>query len=422
MLLPSLVVWASSLPGAQPQAAFDCTGNARRSIPNLCACALSPKLRAAVRRGDVQVLFAHLPKAGGTTAEAFFDDYLRKASGRKPRRFALPRPRDVDRWYALKPEQRTSTRLLVSKASAQLDDAARVDARGLPRLMATTLRDPVERILSHFRYIQPAAHARLVEWGLGVPLSRRARPGGCTVRGLNVTDLGAFARWYRAHRTHLIDVSNLAVRLLVTRRENSAHALASQSESYWDDPKCMPTALPLPAVSSSDLAHAQRRLARMALVGLVHDMGTVLRVWRAALGMGAAEHAPPPPAPARNASGPTGKSGSGKSGWMCGESQSNDCTGATGARAALEREWPALVRQIEADNRFDMQLWAYASSLYELQLRACNDRLRRPKQQHSASLDNAPTRLPRQPTPTARGPLADRLRPRRKQQPGSGTR
>lgn len=131
-----------------PAQTFDCSASTGSALPNLLSCPLDSATRAEVHNGSLQVVYVHIPKAGGTTAEKFLEEYLKHSRhGERPRIMMLGRSWTLLRYLGLPEGAKENVRLIASKASVSVDDQ---DA-GRRRLMAIVLRHPVDRAVSHFR-------------------------------------------------------------------------------------------------------------------------------------------------------------------------------------------------------------------------------------------------------------------------------
>lgn len=303
---------------------FNCTSGPL-VVPNLIACNNSARRR--LTNENIQIIFVHIPKAGGTSCEMVMGEYVDDRWGTNATRLLVVRPSTLDAYMRRSVEKRLTVRMLGSKASVGALD---LDPR--TRLMATCVRDPVERIISHFRYVKDT-HLNTA----------------CTTAGLDTRLVVDMRRWYDKLRDQPpVDLSNFEVRLLVTRLEAPELSKSSDGPYYFNDRECR-SSRPLPAVNATHLQHAIRRLSQMTLLATVDDLAGDMHAWRVALGL-KLPSARPSEAPR-----------------ICGNKQHVKCGNAAGARSLLVREDPALLAMIEADNSFSMELWRHAQQLITIQ-------------------------------------------------------
>mmetsp|Transcript_18141 Transcript_18141/g.55821 ORF Transcript_18141/g.55821 Transcript_18141/m.55821 type:complete len:187 (+) Transcript_18141:172-732(+) len=107
----------------------------------------------------------------------------------------------------------------------------------MPRLTFIAMRDPIDRIFSHYNYIRGTRYA-----------------GACTI-GRTAT----FEEWYESYKNFMPDLNNFEVRLLVSAAE--APDVAARAD--LDDCDVEPGE-PLPEVTKAHVAAATRRLERMS--------------------------------------------------------------------------------------------------------------------------------------------------------------
>jgi hypothetical protein len=273
-----------------------------------------------------------MPKAGGSTAEHFLRRYLNISS--RTEELVCARYTKVSAFLHQPPARRATAKLISSKASV---DAWDEDGRTF--LTATVLRDPVERIVSHFRYLQA---------GVGEPFV-----DSCTVHNFSWPDKRhqtsnsalrnkMFGAWYRQYHRRLPDISNFEVRLLVTRRE-SAFMVNASSVVLYLEPKACRSISPLPAVTETEFNFAMSRLRQMSLVGLMERMEETLGLWRHALGFETSMvH-------------------------ICGNEDQRHCGASEGVAAELEKQDPEVLALIRSDNIYSILLYEEAVAIFEAQ-------------------------------------------------------
>jgi hypothetical protein len=413
-MITSLVVAALAGTSAGQAGGFDCGAAASGptlTLPNLLSCrhAVAPEQRELVRNGSAQILFIHLPKAGGTTAEQLLAEYacrrhrirqhaLRERGGiKKADRKAekadaqdwekallagkLWRTGPAELWLQGTPAERAETPMLFSKASVHADEVG-PDAGASPlanedstppaappseplttRIMATVFRDPVERIVSHYRYLIGSVYNE-----------------ACTTRGQQGS-IFEFAEWYARWRGTMADISNYEVRLLVSRQEDPSlyHSADNEFHFHSGGRGCKP-ARPLPPVTAAHLEIATARLRRMSLIGLVSEMDLSMALWRTVLALddgGAvgdrcsvikSPSAAGAAATAAAAGGAGGGASRKASVRVCGNAGHRICGNATGVRQQLLPQHPETYQQLLWDNRLSVILYNRAKALFEQQL------------------------------------------------------
>ena len=243
-LLMTLVVVAS--------VEFDCSLE-HTTLPNYFGCrdvyGQNRTLTASFQRSPI--LFVHIPKAGGSTIEALLKEYAKTTMGL--RELSVYRVSTLNRWLKEGGQEKHPMSLFDSKHD--------VDAEYFvaPLVMATMLRHPAERIVSHYRYIVGTHY-----------------PGACTTRKKS------FADWYRANVAYMPDINNFEVRLLVSRDEDENIEATSETSAVIDDHKCH-YHQKLPPVTRTHLDFAKARLQRMSLIGILEHFEKTMFLWNASL-------------------------------------------------------------------------------------------------------------------------------------------
>jgi hypothetical protein len=186
---------------------------------------------------------------------------------------SLTRDITVSHFLRQPSEERAKYKLHSSKASVSI-----WDEDGRTFITATVLRDPIERIISIFRYIM--ALKKPVE--LCTVKNFKLRHGINETKNNHTLSNQMFGAWYPRYRGQLPDISNFEVRLLVTRRESPRMVNASTVKQYLDQKRCRIIS-PLPAVTETEYNFALTRLRQMSLVGLMERMDATFKLWTHAL-------------------------------------------------------------------------------------------------------------------------------------------
>mmetsp|Transcript_28890 Transcript_28890/g.93127 ORF Transcript_28890/g.93127 Transcript_28890/m.93127 type:complete len:466 (+) Transcript_28890:49-1446(+) len=261
---------------------FDCS----TALPNYFGCrglyASNATLLESFRSSPL--VFVHIPKAGGSTVEALLKEYAKRVLGL--RELAVTRRAALYDWVRRGGQKVHPKTLFDSKHD--VDVATFVD----PVVVATMLRHPAERILSHYQYVLGTTY-----------------PGACTTktkttegtdedadddRGTDDRSLGglpplplnrgkgAFASWYAREFPHMPDVNNFEVRLLVSRGEDRRVEETSETSAVLDERACR-YRTPLPPVTERHLAFAKNRIAGMSLLGILEHFEETMALWNQSL-------------------------------------------------------------------------------------------------------------------------------------------
>ena len=233
-----------------PMAPFDCSKRATAVVPNLFGCGIPADLSLR----DAPFIFVHVPKASGTSAEIMLRTW--RNTTRNPKTLLrLLRPPA--------PGATLSGRsLYIGKRSGLAEHAVPG-----PKLMATVLREPAERMLSHYTYLRARSRARLL-----------STPGLCTVTGPHANL--SFSEWYVRHHAHLPDINEFEVRLLVTEPAQVDIVRTAEASTQGLD-GC--TWAQLPTVTDEHVRLARDRLCGMSLIGLTSEFDRSMRLWAARL-------------------------------------------------------------------------------------------------------------------------------------------
>lgn len=242
------------------------------------------------------------------------------------------------RYLGLPEGAKENVRLIASKASVSVDDQ---DA-GRRRLMAIVLRHPVDRAVSHFRYIHGTQFI-----------------GACTTRNLDPFNHTHFFHWYERFHTKIVDLDNFEVRLLVTNKEDPDFLFTADQERYGfrNDRQCHGTGHPLPRVTDQHLAWAVARLRRMSLIGIADDLPGTFDDWAQVL-----THWPTDPLSGRRTTGmPTGER-------LCGNSDHRVCTSTRrAAHDEMAQLYPRQLARVEHHLNYSMGLYRAAVALHQQQ-------------------------------------------------------
>mmetsp|Transcript_56513 Transcript_56513/g.126257 ORF Transcript_56513/g.126257 Transcript_56513/m.126257 type:complete len:465 (-) Transcript_56513:122-1516(-) len=287
---------------------FDCSGRSA-VVPNLFACGAPPDLHG------IPFVYVHLPKASGSSAERLLqmwrNDTSRRSGALVLQRFPFPYGKSI--LFA-------GRGLYLGKRSALAE--RRIVG---PKMMATMLREPAERILSHFYYLRDVSRRR---W------RHSFYPGACTLMGPHRNM--SFADWYLQFHRHIPDINNFEVRLLVTETEHE-DIIHSTESSVQVNHHCEWSHLP--QVTGAHVRSAMRRLRAMSLIGLTDAFEESMRMWEKAL-PGFVYH---------NVR-------------VCGNPKHNTCT-----RSHHRQLPPHLLQRIRKDNWGSYMLWSAAQRLFAQQ-------------------------------------------------------
>ena len=231
-------------------ALFDCSQRATAVVPNLFGCGIPANLSLR----NAPFIFVHLPKASGTSAEVLLRTW-RNTTRNPEKLLRLLRPPA--------PGAALSGRsLYIGKRSGLAEHAL----PGL-KIMATVLREPAERMLSHYTYLRARSRARLL-----------STPGLCTVTGPHANL--SFGEWYARHHARLPDINEFEVRLLVTEPAQVDIVRTAEASTQGLD-GC--TWAQLPTVTDEHVRLARDWLRGMSLIGLTSDFDRSMRLWAARL-------------------------------------------------------------------------------------------------------------------------------------------
>ena len=300
------------------RAKFDCSASTS-VIPNLLGCGVP----SGTTWHHAPFVFIHIPKASGTSAEILLKEWRNISDSRRWARNThllerIIRPPADDAKLGGKS-------LYIGKRSGLAERAI-----GGPMLMATVLREPAERILSHFNYLRARARNPKL----------RSTPGLCTVTGrsANLT----FSEWYAANWRRMPDINDFEVRLLVTEEAEIVRTAESASQQVGGVGGAGCEWAPLPRVTHAHAGRALDRLKRMSLIGLTDEFERSMQTWAAAL----------PGFASRNVK-------------RCGNVGFQACGKAD--RATIPRE---LLQRIRRENPGSYVLWTAARALFAAQERA----------------------------------------------------
>jgi hypothetical protein len=273
-----------------------------------------------------------MPKSGGSTAEEFLvRRFCRHRCANKESLGRFLRLQNVASYLAKSATVRARTLVHYSKASVSV-----WDEEGRTFVTGTMLRHPLDRIISHYRYIKYSSS-----------------PDRCST---HLPGLDDFGRWYRRFRNapapapcanrssscerpgSMPDIANLEVRLLVTRGENEQVAHASEVSATFrsDGRRCEPIR-PLPPLTEREYRFALSRLRKMSLLGIMERMDESLALWQHALKMLSLVIA------------------QNKRVW--GNSHSLRCGNALGTAASVAVSDPDLFALLERDNALSLRLY-----------------------------------------------------------------
>lgn len=288
------------------------------------------------------IIFVHMPKAGGTTCEHYLRRYLKlPEEPSEPDEIHIDRERIFTKWLAQPRAVKAKARLFSSKYSANVESYLVTGPR--KHLMITMLRNPIQRMVSHYHYIKEN------------PKTRQT-PGSCTVKGdQSIED------WYLGWRDKVPDINNFEVRILLTRADAPDIVQTRETSDLLDNNHCRRQCSHsrrkskcssrkdwhIPEIHQKHLDIALGRLSRMSLIGILERMEETLAMWNIAL--------PGLMSPGEEAL------------KICGNLNLEHCGRANNTEKYTIHS--SLRQQMRKDNWASMALYDYANLLFDTQLR-----------------------------------------------------